>query len=81
MATQLEAIITFIGYMLPACMVVALIIGVVAWSSRLTKKSLKQVDEFVQLSRDIKHLLEESVTLQKENNRLLSQQQESRRGP
>jgi hypothetical protein len=68
----MEDILNFIGYMLPACLVVAVVIFVLTWSIRATRKSLTRADECLQLNRDMVKLLEESVTLQRETNRLLA---------
>ena len=68
----MEDLLTFAGYMLPACVVVAVIIGVLAWSTFISRKSMSRADEMMQLYRDNKRLMEELVTLQKETNRLLA---------
>jgi hypothetical protein len=72
----MEDILTFVGYMLPACLVMAVVIGMVAWAARQTRKSMSRADELVQLSRDTKRLLEELVALQTETNRLLAARQD-----
>jgi hypothetical protein len=74
MATMLEDILTFIGYMLPACLVVSVVVGLSAWMFRLARRSTNQASEFVQVMRDIRQLMEQSVALQNETNRLLAQQ-------
>jgi hypothetical protein len=70
----LRSVITLIGYLCPAVLVIGAMLLVVVWASRQSRRSFDRFAEQLALQRDMKRLLEESVALQKETNRLLELQ-------
>jgi hypothetical protein len=74
---MLEDLLTFIGYMLPACLVISFVgIGLTfytRWASRITRKSTNTMEAWLVAAQESNQLLRELIAMQRETNRLLAQ--------